>query len=699
MCSSKIEVLSKQLSYWNKRLFDAAILALPSKPRPQEQSYKGSYYEQYLPRKTLDRLNQIAKEKNVTLFIMLLSAFKGVLSKVCNQNDIVIGTLTANRKMEGTENLIGLFKNKLALRTDCSNNPTFEELIKRAEKTVLEAYEHRDLPFEQLIEHLDLPKDLSRHPLFQVVFVSQNVEEEQIRFGGLELTHIRRKPVLSKFDLIVNVIETTEGLCFRYEYATDLFDERHIESLNNYYIRFIKQILCNLEVSLSEIQILDQAELNQLESWNNTKVEYPKDKCVHELFEKVVENRKDKTAIIHRGQHLAYKELNERANQLAHFLRDQGVGPETLVAIACDRSLDIIVGILAILKAGGCYVPLDPSYPLERLAYIMEDTQSPILLTQSHLIEKLPKTEAKVVLLDNSVVFKDYPISNLGRISQYCHLYYIVYTSGSTGKPKGVMIEQGALCDRLFWWSDYIPLTTEDRCLHQFSFSVDSAAVSLWWPLLNGAPIILPESHELSDIKYLANTIKRHKITTIFCTPSMMNVILDQKEIQESTYIRRLLFGGEIFTRGIFKKAQKFINCKIYNLYGPAECTIITSGYDTTNKECIASTVPIGKPVANVQVYVLDSLLNRVPIGTIGELYIGGVGVARGYLNREDLTAEKIIENPFVNADDKKAKRNLRIYASGDLCRWLEDGNLEYIGRIDDQVKLRGFRIELGEVE
>lgn len=433
---------------------------------------------------------------------------------------------------------------------------------------------------------------------------------------------------------------------------------------------------------------LDEEEKQKiLIEWNSTQKDYPQGKTIHQLFEEQAEKNPEKVAVIFEDTSLTYRKLNEKANQLAHFLKEKGIKPDTLIAIACDRSFDLIIGILAILKAGGAYVPLDPTYPLERLSYMIEDTQAPFILTQSFLKDHLPKTNANLILLDDTALFNDYSSSNLDPTSQ--SLAYVIYTSGSTGKPKGVMTEHESICNRLFWWQDYAPLGSKDRYLHQCSFSFDGAVVSLWWPLLNGSTVVLPTSQGLSDGSYLINLIKRHKINTFLSTPSLMDILLDQ--MQEIDYIRKLMFAGEAFSKPILKKAQKIKGCQIYNFYGPTESTIITTSYKVPAEPLTSSTVPIGTPVANTHVYILDASLQPVPIGVVGELYIGGEGLARGYLNQPDLTAERFIPHPFVTGK--------KIYKTGDLCRWLEDGHIEYIGRIDDQVKLRGFRIELGEIE
>ncbi|EKD89589.1 MAG: hypothetical protein ACD_33C00037G0001, partial [uncultured bacterium] len=419
------EVLGRQLTYWKEQLSEVSTLVLPSKPRPKEQSYKGNYYEKYLSKETLNGLNRLAKERDVTLFMVLLASFEGMLSKVCNQNDIVIGTPIANRRVSEIEQLIGFFVNTLVLRTDCSNNPTFEGLIRRVEKTALEAYEHQDVPFEQLVDHLNVPRDLSRHPLFQVMFVLQNAEREETSLSNLRIDHIGTQETLSKFDLTLIAIETEEGLYIGYEYATDLFNKEQIERLNNHYIRFIEHILNNPKAHLSEIPILDQAEITQLKVWNDTQREYPKDKSVHKLFEEVVENNKDRIAVVYEEQQLTYEVLNERANQLGYYLKKNQVDLETLVGISVPRSLDLIIGLLGILKSGGAYVPLDPEYPRDRLEYMLEDAGIKVLLTTNGLKERFKGFKGKIIYLDNKEHLSE-PIVNLDTKILPDNLAYVI---------------------------------------------------------------------------------------------------------------------------------------------------------------------------------------------------------------------------------------------------------------------------------
>ena len=396
------EILDKQLSYWKEQLYEVSTLSLPGKQRPKEQSYRGKYQERYLSKETMDKLNQLARERKVTLFMVLLAAFKGMLSRICNQSDIVVGTPIANRRIAEIEQLIGFFVNTLVLRTDCSNNPTFEELIKRVEKVSLEAYEHQDVPFEQLVDHLNIARDLSRQPLFQIMFVLQNMgkkdkESDKLKLGDLKLDYIGTKERLSKFDLTLSAVESEKGLYLGYEYATDLFAEKDIERLHDYYIRFIETTLANPSIPISEIPILRQEEQTQLARWNDTNHEYPKDKCVHELFEEVVKRDKDRIAVVYEDRQLTYEILNKKANQLGHYLRSEKnrVVPETLVGISVPRGLELIIGLLGILKSGGAYVPLDPEYPKDRLKYMLEDAGIKILLTTTELKEQFKGYQGK----------------------------------------------------------------------------------------------------------------------------------------------------------------------------------------------------------------------------------------------------------------------------------------------------------------
>ena len=440
------EVLDKQLSYWKEKLYEVSTLTLPAKPRPKEQSYKGGCYQQCLSKEILNKLNQLAKEKDVTLFMILLAAFKGMLSKVCNQNDIVIGIPIANRRISEIEQLIGFFVNTLVLRTDCSNNPTFEELIKRVEKTSLDAYEHQDVPFEQLVDHLNIPRDLSRQPLFQVMFVLQNIASEELIFGNLKVAHLGAEEAQAKFDLTLNAVETKDGLFLRYDYASDLFDFLCIEKLSNYYIKFLEHILKNPKTYLSEIPILDQTELTKLSKWNDTEHEYPKGKCVHELFEEQVLLNPDRIAVVCGDTKLSYGELNTKANCLAHTIReryrrieDKELTGDTLIVLCIERCLEMVIGVLGILKAGGAYVPLNLEYPEDRLKFILSDTKATIVLTRQGLLEKitfLSNNSQGIICLDDKKQLNE-RTKNLKSINKSSDLVYVMYTSGSTGNPKG----------------------------------------------------------------------------------------------------------------------------------------------------------------------------------------------------------------------------------------------------------------------
>jgi amino acid adenylation domain-containing protein len=451
------------------------------------------------------------------------------------------------------------------------------------------------------------------------------------------------------------------------------------------------------------LQVSDEEQRRILTQWNQTKRDYPQDKTMHQLFEGQVVKTPNNIAVIFKDQQLTYLELNTKANQLAHYLREQGVGPEVFVAIAVERSLEMIVGILGVLKAGGTYVPIDPSYPQERIQFMLEDTNAQLFLTQQDLLGRLARTAAEVFLLDkDQEELKSHSESNPRCVAKPHHLAYVIYTSGTTGRPKGVLIEHKGVCARLAFWQTNDPLEKDDVFLHQASISFDASVEELFWPLTNGFPVVIAPSTQYSHLDNLRTLISSHKVTFLQCTPSLLKMLLEHPNLEQLHSLRKVFLSGEALPHSLkdefFKKLPE---AELKNVYGITETTVDTMIFSCkpSEKPYSSQFVPIGRPISNLQAYILDTVLNLVPIGAVGELHIGGDGLARGYLNRPDLTAEKFIENPFQTEGEKRHGENARLYKTGDLCRWLEDGNVEYVGRLDSQVKIRGFRIELGEIE
>ncbi|RUR75343.1 non-ribosomal peptide synthetase [Chlorogloeopsis fritschii PCC 9212] len=688
------ERIQTLLTYWKQKLAGKLpILDLPCDyPRSPVQTFNGAKVQLSLPKTLTEALKHLSQQEGATLFMTLLAAFKTLLYRYTGQTDILVGSPVANRNAIKTEPLIGLFVNVLVLRTDLSEQPSFRELLSRVKSTALEAYVHQDLPFEQLVEELQPERDLSHHPLFQVMFVLQNVPLPTPQLSDISLTFAEGDNGSAKFDLTVFMEDTEQGLVATLEYNTDLFNADTIHRMLGHFQTLLQGIVCYPNIGIAELPLLTEFERHQLlVEWNNTQKNYPQNLCIHQLFEQQVERTPDAIALIFDNQKLTYRELNERANKLAHYLKTLDVKPEVLVGICMQRSLEMVIGILAIIKAGGAYVPLDPTYPNERLAFMLADAQVSVLLVQPHLVEKIPTHQAQVVCTDSecqqfAVYSPENPISEVTPEN----LAYVIYTSGSTGKPKGAMNTHKGLCNRLLWMQDTYQLTATDKVLQKTPFSFDVSVWEFFWPLFTGASLVLAKPGGHQDSRYLVQLITQEKITTLHFVPSMLQVFLEEKELEKCGSIKRVICSGEALPSDLQQRFFERLNAELHNLYGPTEAAI-----DVTFWSCQPNShdkiVPIGRPIANTQIYILDKHLQPVPIGVGGELHIGGLGLARGYLNKPELTKEKFISSPF--------ELGKYLYKTGDLARYRPDGNIEYLGRIDHQVKIRGFRIELGEIE
>jgi len=697
------ERLTTQLTYWKKQLEDApAILQLPTDYlRSPVQTYRGAQESLELAKPLTEALKKLARQESVTLFMLLLAAFKVLLHRYTGQEDILVGSPIANRNRDELKRLIGFFVNTLVLRTNLEGNSSFQELLSRVRRVALEAYTHQDLPFDKLVEAIQPVRDVSYTPLFQVSFVLRNPLELG-EIPDLTLSSFNVESTKAQFDLSLIVELNKDNAIASFEYNTDLFDKSTITKMLAHWQNLLERIIVNPQAKLSELSLLSDTEKQQiLIKWNNTQVNYPQDKCIYQLIEEQVERTPDNIAVVFENQHLTYRELNNKANQLAHYLQSLGVKPDVVVGISTERSLEIVIAILAIFKAGGAYLPLDPSYPKERLAFMLADAQVGILLTQNHLVETLPSLQhTQVIRLDrDTLIFTTHqsqknPISEVKPES----LAYVIYTSGSTGIPKGVLNTHLGLVNRLLWMEDEYNLTPSDslrerfadRVLQKTPFSFDVSVWEFLWSLFTGVSLVLakPEGHR--DSGYLVDLIAREQITTLHFVPSMLQVFLEEPQLEKCRSLKRVFCSGEALSLRLQERFFERLDAELHNLYGPTEAAI-----DVTYWRCQSNSdrsfVPIGRPIANTQIYILDQYLQPVPIGVVGELYIGGMGLARGYLNRTELTEEKFIANPF--------KQGERLYKTGDLARYHRDGAIEYLGRIDHQVKVRGFRIELGEIE
>ncbi|MBG1243505.1 non-ribosomal peptide synthetase [Nostoc sp. NZL] len=699
------ERMQPLLTYWQQQLGgELPILNLPT-DRPRRsfascrqtspiQTFKGAQAKLILPQTLTTALKKLSHQEGVTLFMTLLTAFKILLYRYTGQTDILVGSPIASRNRSEIDSLMGLFINVLVLRTDLSGEPSYRELLTRVKSTALAGYVHQDMPFEKLVEALQPTRDLSYNPLFQVMFVLQNMPLPTPKLSDISITTEEGYSGTAKFDLTLFIEDREQGLLTTLEYNTDLFNADTMTRMLGHFQTLLEGITANLDSCIVEMPLLTATEKQQLiVDWNNTQINYPLDLCIHQLFEQQVEQTPDAIAVVFENQEITYRELNNRANQLAHYLQKLGVKPEVIVGICMERSLEMAIGLLAILKAGGAYLPLDPSYPKERLALMLTDAQVPVLLVQQHLTQELPPNQAQVVCLDANTQTlinqqtQENPVSKVNSEN----LAYVIYTSGSTGKPKGVMNTHLGLCNRLLWMQDAYPLTATDRVLQKTPFSFDVSVWEFFWPLFTGARLVVAKPRGHQDTAYLVELIAQQQITTLHFVPSMLQIFLEEPSLNRcNNIIKRVICSGEALP---FELQQLFfarLDAELHNLYGPTEASI-----DVTFWACQLHSneriVPIGRPIANTQIYILDRYLQPVPVGVPGELHIGGVGLARGYLHQPELTNEK-----FISSSLELGKR---LYKTGDLARYRRDGNIEYLGRIDHQVKIRGFRIELGEIE
>jgi amino acid adenylation domain-containing protein/thioester reductase-like protein len=672
--------LERQLSYWKTRLAGLPILELPTdRPRPSMQRFQGAIHFFDVHPTLTQALRELGHNESVSLFMVLLAAFQVLLHYYTGQDDIVVGCPLANRTRSETQGLIGLFVNALVMRTDLSGNPRFRELLRRVHEVVLGAYEHQDLPFEKLVDELQPERDPSRHPLFQVAIVLNNAP-----FVPLELLQVDSG--IAKFDLTLYIREAVDSLVGELEYNTDLFEDSTIHRMVEYFQFLLATIVADPERRLSDLPLLLEAERQQLlVAWNDTDTEAPQPICLHQLFEQQVALTPDAAALIFEEQRLTYRELNERANQFAHHLQTVGVAPEVLVGLCVERSPVMVVALLGILKAGGAYLPLDPTYPPERLAFMLEDSQAAVLVTQERLLPRLPEHRARVVRLDTdrdriARERNDNPISPVK--SQ--NLAYVIYTSGSTGKPKGVMVAHRGVGNMAAAQARAFGLRAEDRILQFASLSFDASIFEIVMALLNGGTLCLGTPASLLPGPALSQLLRDQAVTTATLPPSALAAM----PVEEFPALRNMIVAGEACSAELVRDWAS--GRHFFNAYGPTEATVWASV-----AECVdGSEKPsIGRPIANTQIYLLDRQMQPVPVGIVGELYLGGTGLGRGYLHRPTMTAERFVPHPF------SAVAGARLYRTGDLGRRREDGSVEFVGRVDQQVKVRGFRIELGEIE
>ncbi|KOC23734.1 non-ribosomal peptide synthetase [Bacillus velezensis] len=685
------EGYQKQEAYWLKRLEgELPVLELPAdKPRPAVRSFAGGSVSCALDAETASGLHRIARDHGSTLYMVLLAAYNTLLARLSGQEDIIVGSPIAGRPHKDLEPILGMFVNTLAIRTEPKGDKRFTDYLAEVRQAALEAYEHQDYPFEELVERLGVQRDTSRNPLFDVMFVLQNMERESLVLNKLHLAQAAdTSHKTAKFDATLYASEGSDGsISFDFEFNTDIYQKQTIEKWLSYFTRILTKVIENQAIPLGDIHVLDDAETNRvIYQFNQTKSDYPRHETISRLFERQAKETPDARAVVYDGQILTYRELNERANRIAAALRSNGVGPESVVALLTGRTTELASGILGILKAGGAYLPIGDDVPRERAEWMLKDCKADILL-QSGKLDGLPLS-GKRLFIEDIQTKAGLSSENPEPLGGPDSLAYMIYTSGSTGAPKGVMIEQRSVI-RLVKNSNYIDFTPEDRLLFTSSLGFDVTTFEIFGPLLNGASLYVSDQETYLDSDVLETFIQQNGITTLWLTSSLFNHLSEQNEHVFSG-LSRLIIGGEALSPSHVNRVRNALpHLSVWNGYGPTEnttfstCFLIEQLYDHS--------IPIGRPVGNSTAYIINSRGTPQPIGVIGELCTGGDGVARGYFGRPELTEEKFVPNPFVPGE--------RMYRTGDLARWLPDGTIEYAGRMDDQVKIRGYRVELGEIE
>ena len=671
------EALERRLNYWREQLAGLEPLELPTDyPRPKVATYRGASLKFELSAELTQELQALSRREGVTLFMTLLAAFHVLLARYSRQEQIVVGSPIANRNRSEIEGLIGFFVNMLVLRADLSGNPSFLTLLHQVQGVALGAYAHQDLPFEKLVEELQPERALSHNPLFQAALGLQNIPRPVVAppaghavESSVSLDSMDYETTATKFDLEIYLWDQANGLSGRTYYSRDLFEETTIKRLMGHYLNVLRGIV-ERERPISDLSLLSVQEREQIVvEWNQTGRPYPQDRLIHELFERQLENTPESIALIYEDRRLSYAELNAKANQLAHYLQRLGIGPESLVGVCVERSLEMVIGLLAVLKAGGAYVPLDPTYPAERLAYMLEDSAPIVVLTHTRVRAEIRSAlaQAGVPMIDlEADTWRWANETDVNRDESAVeltpeHLAYVIYTSGSTGRPKGAMNEHRGVVNRLLWMQDAYGLTEDDAVLQKTPFGFDVSVWEFFWPLLNGARLVMarPEGHK--DPAYLASVIEQERITTLHFVPSMLQVFLESGEAARCSSLARVICSGESLSGSSVRRfRQQLTTARLYNLYGPTEAAVDVTAWDCAAEVC-QENIPIGRPIANTQIYLLDGNVEAAPVGVSGEIHIGGVQVGRGYLKRPELTAERFVACPFG------VEGSTRMYKTGDL--------------------------------
>jgi amino acid adenylation domain-containing protein len=685
------EVLKGGLEYWQRQLGDLPpALELPTDfPRPPRQRFRGRTLKFELTPALAEELRALGRREGTTLFMTLLAGWQALLARHTGQSEVVVGTPVAGRTRAEVEPLIGFFVNTLPLRTSLAGAPTVRELLRRVRETALGAFSHQDVPFELLVEELQPERDLSRAPLFQVLFILQNAHSESPALGDLGVEVLRTDSGTAKFDLTLSLEEASDGALRGWvEYDTDLFEQTTVERLVARYELLLRGMTRDAEHNVADLAMLTEAERTQLlEEFNDTRRDYEPPSTLPEMFSLQAAATPEATALVRGTQRLSYSELSRRVGLLAARLRSLGVRPEELVGVCAGRNVELVVALLAVMEAGGAYLPLDPAYPSERVSFMLEDARARVLLTERALVADLPAHNAQVVCLDELDWTCDVDASPQSEASlDAANLAYVIYTSGSTGRPKGVAISHASAVTLLRWSHEFFTPEELSRVLFSTSVCFDLSVFELFVPLTCGGAVVLAK-----DALALAELPTASEVTLVNTVPSAMVELLRMKAVPDS--VRAVNLAGEALRRSLVDDiyAQCSSVARVVNLYGPTEDTTYSTWREAARG--LAREPEIGRGVANTRAYVLDTNLRLVPRGVRGELYLAGEGLARGYLNRPELTAERFIPDPFGSVP------GARMYRTGDVARWTVEGELEYFGRADHQVKIRGFRIELGEIE
>ncbi len=692
------EEMNRSLEYWKKQLEKPTTLQLPTDyARPKSQTYEGGFQALELSPALVEKLKGICSKEGVTMFMLILSAFQTLLHRYSGQEDIFTGTVVANRGKKDTERLIGFLMNTLVLRTDFGGDPCFSDILKRVKRMTLDAYTHQELPFDRMLEEIKPERDVSRTPLFQVMFILHNTPEAQLELPYLKMRQISVESHMAPFDLRLQLTEGDDRLKGGFDYNAALFDPSTIKRMAAHLQELLEAVSSNPMQPVSRMDIITPMEREQLlNAFNDTQAFYPMQSTVSSMFEARAGEAPDSVAAIFEDEKATYGELNERAGRMAALLRLKGVGAESIVAVMLERSIEMIIAIMAVEKAGGAYLPIDPHYPEDRIAYMLEDSGAALLLSHKRFSDISVPEKIQRIFVEDQHLYSDFPYDEKHHIDPHSAAY-VIYTSGSTGKPKGAVIEHHSLVNRLGWMQKMYPIDSSDTILQKTPFTFDVSVWEMFWWSAYGAKVCFLGPGEEKDPQKITEAIERHNITVMHFVPSMLQVFMDY--IKDSGGVHRISSLKQVFASGealtvshvrLFKETMGKNGTRLANLYGPTEATIDVSYFNCSTAGDL-DTVPIGKPIDNIKLFILDKNMLLQPIGVPGELCISGVGLARGYLNRPELTSQKFVDNPFFEGR--------KIYRTGDLARWREDGNIEYLGRMDFQVKVRGFRIELGEIE